>query len=109
MYVLKFNSPCPDHMLENFYDEVVPVRNGIAICVREHVRNALMGMNYSYIGQIEDENGLQELFAHKEQSDLRLDLESKVVDLDELRDITAAKEAKLAAREERKPLINNLV
>lgn len=109
MYVLKFNSPCPDHMLESFYDEVVPVRNGIAICVRDHIKNALMGMNYTYVGEIQNESGLQELFAQKEKSDLRVSLETKVIDLDELREITSAKEARLAAREERNPLISNLV
>ena len=109
MYVLKFNAPCPEHMLENFYDEVVVVRNGVAICVGDHIRDALTSMNYTYIGHIEDESGLQDLFTQKEEDSIRLDLETKVIDLDELREITAAKEARLAAREERKPLITNLL
>lgn len=109
MFVLRFTRECPDLMMENFYDEVVTVRNGIALVVNEHVKNSLLvESGYEYVGEIKEEKELKEALENKKKSDLRLELQTQVVDLDELAEIFKAKEANKVIKPEFVPLIDRI-
>lgn len=88
MYVLKFRKECPEIMQETFYDEVVVVRNGIALCNGEHVKNALEGMNYDYVGKIKDEKSLNSLLTKadkdKENLDFSLEVQKHTIKINDI-------------------------
>jgi hypothetical protein len=84
MYVLKYKHGCPELMLEQFYDEIVSIKNGIALVVNEHNKNSMLSMNYDYIGEIKEENELQEYLKKFDDVVLSTKIETIKVDLDEL-------------------------
>jgi hypothetical protein len=115
MFVLRFRGECPELMTEPFYDEVVTVRNGIALVEKEYNKDGmLLGREgypgaYEYIGEIKEEKELKELLAHQADSDLALTIQNKVMNIEELDELVAAKDARVAARTAPvKPLINSL-
>ncbi len=65
LYVLKFVGNGPDNFLEHCYDEVIVVKNRIALVQFEHNAHKLMGYNFELIGNIEKEEDLSELFKDK--------------------------------------------
>jgi hypothetical protein len=77
-------------MIETFYDEVVAVRNGIALCNMEHVRDALLDPNvgYEYIGEIKHERQLNALLNRKkaeEQEEVYgLDIRKHVLKIEDI-------------------------
>lgn len=85
MYVLRNTLPAPDYYEETFYDEVVAVRNQIALVVNEHVKNALVSplMAYEFIGVINDTNELDKLLAEKENK-VELVVKKKVLKNEDL-------------------------
>ena len=65
LYVLKFVGNGPDNFMENCYDEVVVIKNRIALVQFEHNANMLRGMNFEFVGMVEKEEDLKELFRDK--------------------------------------------
>ncbi len=54
-YVLKYNGLGPDYFLEHCYDEVISIKNRIALVKFEHNKNRLLGMQFEEIGMAENE------------------------------------------------------
>lgn len=80
-FVLKYNGVGPDDFLENCYDEVIVVKNRIALVQFEHNKNKLLGMQFEEIGMVENEDGLKELFKDKT---VQVKHETKIVDLNKI-------------------------
>lgn len=104
MYVLKFKSECPEIMHEHFYDETVVVKNGVAICRGDHVKNALLGMNYDYIGTIDSDRDLKALFDKKLDEDFSVEVKKHTISLDDL----LYEPEKTEQPEQHKPYLENL-
>ncbi len=92
-------------MHENFYDEVVVVRNGIGFVVNEHVMNAMLGMNYEYVGLVQDTNKLKNLLNEEKEDKLSLDVQKHTISLEEL---LKEKLEKTEQEETYRPYIENL-
>lgn len=71
-YVLKYTGLGPDHFLEHCYDEVVTVRNQIALVQFEHNKNMLLGMQYEEIGQVENAEDVDKLLAKDDTVELKV-------------------------------------
>src|SRR6266576_566012 len=70
MYVLRSTKEVPEYFEESFYDEVVSVRNGIALVLNDHVRDALIGPDFDYLGHIKDSKELEKfLVSDKKKAD----------------------------------------
>lgn len=65
LYALKYVGNGPGDFLEYGYDEVIPVKSGIALCQFLHNKNMLLGMNFEEIGTVENEENLKELLKDK--------------------------------------------
>jgi len=79
MHVLRYPRECPEIMTETFYDEVVTVRNGIALVERDHVMRSLSGpYGYEYIGEIKEGKELNQLLDKVEKSKVKAELSLSV-------------------------------
>lgn len=109
MYVLRYTRPCPEWMEESFYDEVVTVRNGIALVNKEHVKEALLGpdVGYEYIGEIKHERQLNALLNRKkteeQEEEYGLAIRKSVLKIEDILPVEAPAEP-----EQHKPWIETL-
>jgi len=53
LYVLKYNGLFEGDFVESFYDEVVSVKNRIAVVQMDHNKEQLLGRQFDLIGQVE--------------------------------------------------------
>ena len=81
-YVLKFVGAGPDNFLEHCYDEVIAVKNRIALVQFEHNKNRLLGQQFEEIGTVNSEEDLKSLLG--EATEVKVRTETKVVPLDEI-------------------------
>jgi len=62
LYVLKYNGLFEGDFTESFYDEVVCVKNRVALVQFDHNKEQLLGRQFDLVGTIEDEGDLKNLF-----------------------------------------------
>jgi hypothetical protein len=90
VYVLKHTAPGPDYFEEHFYDETVSVKNHIALVIKEHVRDALLGpaMGYELIGVIEDSNDLEKFLTKlknkEERNQVGMEVRKNVMKIEDI-------------------------
>lgn len=72
LYVLRYKGAFEGNFVESFYDEIVTVKNRIALVRGEHVKNCLLGMNFEDVGIIDKEENLPELFKSQETVEVKV-------------------------------------
>lgn len=84
-YVLKFVGLGMQTRQEPFYDEVVSVKNGIALVKQVHNKNQLLGRNFIELGFVESEEDIPALLHRDDVTvEVKKDTTEKFVSLDSI-------------------------